>query len=199
MSTARPLRVGIVVYDGAEELDVVGPYTVLARWAAAATSRPDVLTFSEDGCGVRLANGLLMVPDVAAAAAGPLHVLVYPGGLGATTQAARPEHLAWLREQRASVPLVVGLGSAALVLARAGLLGGRPCAVPHDLLDALAVADPSALVDSQARVVEDGDTMTGAGATSGIDAALRVVARLDSRDTALALASALGHSPDPVL
>ena len=91
MSTARPLRLGVYVFDGADEMDVVGPYTVLTRWAEAAHSRPDVVTFSDDGAGVRLAGGLLMVPDVAADAGGPLHVRVYPGGPGALLRMASSE------------------------------------------------------------------------------------------------------------
>ena len=63
MSTGSPLRVGIFVFDDAEELDVVGPYEVLAAWAALSDLRPEVLTFSTDGSGVRLAKGLRIVPD----------------------------------------------------------------------------------------------------------------------------------------
>ena len=195
MSTARPLRLGVYVFDGAEEMDVVGPYTVLTRWADAAPSRPDVVTFSDDGAGVRLAGGLLMVPDVGADGGGPLHVLVYPGGPGALLRMTSSEHLAWVRNQREAVPLVVGASAGALVLAAAGLLAGRPCTTHRDHTELLARTEPSALVDTRAPFVDDGDVITTAGTTGVLDAALRVVTRLDSPAAALAVARSLDYAP----
>ena len=63
MGTVSPLRVGIFVFDDAEELDVAGPYEVLTSWTQHSKLRPEVLTFSPDGQGVRLAKGLRIVPD----------------------------------------------------------------------------------------------------------------------------------------
>jgi putative intracellular protease/amidase len=45
VGTGNPLRVGIVVFDDAEELDVVGPFDVLAAWAAHSALRPEVVTY----------------------------------------------------------------------------------------------------------------------------------------------------------
>ena len=106
MSTGSTLRVGIFVFDDAEELDVVGPYEVLTAWAALSDLRPEVLTFSTDGAGVRLAKGLRIVPDRAADDVGPLHVLVYPGGRGTRAMVKDPGHLDWVRGLRAQVPLM---------------------------------------------------------------------------------------------
>ena len=195
MSTTRPLRLGLYVFDGADELDVVGPYTVLTRWADAAASRPDVVTFSDDGAGVRLASGLLMVPDLPGDAGGPLHVLVYPGGPGAMQRMASSEHLSWLREQRVTVPLIVGVSTGALVLAAAGLLAGRPCTTHRDQVGLLAETEPSALVDTRARFVDDGDVITTAGTVAGLDAALHLVARLDSPAAAHATSRSLDYDP----
>lgn len=195
MSTARPLRIGLYVFDGADELDVVGPYTVLTRWAEAAASRPDVVTFSDDGAGVRLAGGLLMVPDLADADAGPLHVLLYPGGPGARARMTSSEHLAWVRDQRTEVPLMVGVSSGSLVLAAAGLLAGRPCTTHPGSIDLLAATEPSALVDTRASFVDDGDLITTAGSVAGLDAALRLVTRLDSRAAADLTARSLDYRP----
>ncbi|HEY5514862.1 MAG TPA: DJ-1/PfpI family protein, partial [Pengzhenrongella sp.] len=107
MSTGSPLRVGIFVFDDAEELDVVGPYEVLAAWAALSDLRPEVLTFSTDGSGVRLAKGLRIVPDRSADDVLPLHVLIYPGGKGTRAAARDSAHLDWVRSLRAEVPLMV--------------------------------------------------------------------------------------------
>lgn len=195
MSTARPLRLGVYVFDGADEMDIVGPYTVFTRWAEAAASRSDVVTFSDDGAGVRLAGGLLMVPDLAGDAVGPLHVLVYPGGPGALLRMSSPEHLSWLRDQRTDTPLIFGASSGALVLAAAGLLAGRPCTTHREQVGLLTETEPSAMVDTQASYVDDGDIITTAGTVGSVDAALRVVTRMDGPAAALATARSLDYRP----
>ena len=109
MGTAKPVRVGLFVFDGAEELDVVGPYDVLSHWAGISALRPQVTTFSTDGLGVRLAKGLNLVPDTSAAEVGPLTVLIHPGGQGTRPLAADPAHLAWVRQMRATTPILASV------------------------------------------------------------------------------------------
>lgn len=197
MSTGSTLRVGIFVFDDAEELDVVGPYEVLTAWAAYSELRPEVVTFSADGAGVRCAKGLRIVPDTSAAAVGPLHVLVYPGGQGTRALAADPEHLAWLRSVRAETPLVTSVCTGALVLAAAGLLQGRPATTHHAAFDELVGFDPSVLADTEARFVDDGDVVTSAGVSAGIDMALHLVARLESVEMARGVRHGIQYDPQP--
>lgn len=197
MGTGNPLRVGLFVFDEAEELDVVGPYDVLAWWAQHSDLRPRVLTFSADGAGVRCAKGLSLVPDTSADEVGPLHVLIYPGGHGTRALAADPEHLAWVRQMRATTPVLASVCTGALVFAAAGLLAGRPATTHWDAFDELAELDPSILVDTEARWVDDGDTVTSAGVSAGIDMALHLVDRLDSRDMARRVRRGIQYDPEP--
>lgn len=192
----RPgLRIGIVVFDDAEELDVVGPFDVLADWAARSPLRPEVLTFSADGAGVRCAKGLRLLPDASRDDVGPLHVLVHPGGRGARVLVGDHDHLAWLRDARRRTPLIASVCTGALVLAAAGLLAGRPAATHRAALDELARLDRSVLVDTEARYVDDGDVVTSAGVSAGIDMALHLVARLESPAAAAAVARHLEYHP----
>ena len=197
MGTGHPLRVGLFVFDGAEELDVVGPYEVLTAWAEHSALRPQVVTFSRDGAGVRCAKGLSLVPDLAMSDVGPLHVLVYPGGRGTRPLAADPAHLAWLRGMRATTPLVASVCTGALVLAAAGLLSGRPATTHWAAFDELVALDPTVLADTEARFVDDGDVITSAGVSAGIDKALHLVARLESADVARAVRRAIQYDPAP--
>ncbi|MDM7831425.1 DJ-1/PfpI family protein [Cellulomonas edaphi] len=197
MSTGSSLRVGIFVFDGAEELDVVGPYEVLAAWARVSPLHPEVVTFSRDGGGVRCAKGLCVVPDLAAADVGPLHVLVYPGGHGTRALAADPDHLAWVREMRERTPLMASVCTGALVYAAAGLLTGRTATTHWSAFDELVALDPSVLADDEARYVDDGDVVTSAGVSAGIDMALHLVARLDSVDVARAVRREIQYDPAP--
>jgi transcriptional regulator GlxA family with amidase domain len=193
----RPLRIGIVVFDDAEELDVVGPFDVLTAWAARSALRPEVVTFSADGAGVRCAKGLRLLPDTSRADVGPLHVLVHPGGLGTRALARDADHLAWVRARRRDTALMASVCTGALVYAAAGLLAGRPATTHWAALDELARLDPSVLVDTEARFVDDGDVLTSAGVSAGIDMALHLVARLESRETARAVRRGIQYDPAP--
>lgn len=197
MSTGSALRVGIFVFDGAEELDVVGPYEVLSWWAAHSDLHPTVVTFSADGGGVRCAKGLSLVPDHAADEVGALHVLVYPGGQGTRALAEDSAHLEWVRSVRVTTPLVASVCTGALVLAAAGLLAGRPATTHWAAYDELAAIDPSVLADTEARFVDDGDVITSAGVSAGIDMALHLVARLESVEMAQRVRRGIQYDPAP--
>ena len=193
----KPMRIGIFVFDDAEELDVVGPWEVLSAWAALSSLRPEVLTFSPDGAGVRLAKGLRIVPDRSLEDVGPLHLLVYPGGQGTRLLLKDSDHLAWLRAMRARTPLVASVCTGALPLAAAGLLAGRPATTHWGAFDDLAEIDRSILADTEARYVDDGDVVTSAGVSAGIDMALHLVARLESVEVARGVRRAIQYDPAP--
>lgn len=197
MSTDGGLHIGILVFDEAEELDVVGPFEVLAQWQEHSEVKPHVSTFSQDGEGVRLAKGMRLVPACSADDVGPLHLLVHPGGWGTRALVADPAHLEWLRQVRAQTPVVASVCTGALVLAAAGLLAGRPATTHRDHYDDLARIDPSIVVDTEARFVDDGDVVTSAGVSAGIDMALHLVARLESPEVARAVRHALQYDPVP--
>src|SRR5690606_18167668 len=141
---------------------------VLSVWAERSELRPSVSTFSGDGGGVRLARGLRLVPSHSADDIGSLHLLVYPGGIGTRELAGQPGHLEWLRAVRTRTAVVAGVCTGALVLAAAGILAGRVATTHRDSFDELGRIDPSVMVDTEARFVDDGDVVTSAGVAAGI-------------------------------
>jgi transcriptional regulator GlxA family with amidase domain len=197
VTTAKALRIGLFVFDACEELDVVGPYEVLASWARHLRPDVELLTFSADGAGVRCSKGLRLVPDTGAAEIGALDVLVYPGGRGTRPLVKDEAHLAWVRGMRATTPLMTSVCTGALVYAAAGLLAGRPATTHWGSLDELAAIDPTVRVDRDARFVDDGDVVTSAGVSAGIDMALHLVARLDSVDAARQVRRGIQYDPLP--
>jgi transcriptional regulator GlxA family with amidase domain len=197
VNTGKSLRIGVFVFDACEELDVVGPYEVLAWWARNLRTDVEVLTFSADGGGVRCSKGLRVVPDTGADEIGPLHVLVYPGGRGTRPLVNDEAHLAWVRDMRATTPLMTSVCTGALVYAAAGLLAGRPATTHWGSFDELARIDPSVQADRDARFVDDGDVITSAGVSAGIDMALHLVARLDSVDAAREVRRGIQYDPLP--
>ena len=87
--------------------------------------------------------------------------------------------------------------SGALVYATAGVLAGRPAATHWQSLELLHELDPSIDVDSEARFVDDGDVITSAGVSAGIDMALHLVSRLATADRARAVRRDVQYDPRP--
>ncbi|HLK44689.1 MAG TPA: DJ-1/PfpI family protein [Acidimicrobiales bacterium] len=191
-------HLGIYLFDDMEELDAVGPYEVLAAWTSYF---PDdgwvVTTMSDDGAPVTGAKGLTVVPHASVADAPALDVLVYPGGLGTRARLADASHLEWVRAMRASTPLLASVCTGSLVLAAAGLLRDRPATTHWASLDALAALDRTIEVRADARFVDDGDVVTSAGVSAGIDMALHLVARLASVERAVAVRRGIQYDPAP--
>jgi transcriptional regulator GlxA family with amidase domain len=84
-----------------------------------------------------------------------------------------------------------------LVFAAAGLLRNRPATTHFGALDLLASLDPSIEVQPAARYVDDGDIITAAGVSAGIDMALHLVIRLDSEDAARRVKREIQYDPQP--
>jgi transcriptional regulator GlxA family with amidase domain len=197
-SIAEERRIGILLFDGVEELDAVGPWEVLGFWT---TIWPDdgwrVVCFSADGRPVTGAKGLTIVPQYATGDVPPLDVLVHPGGRGTRPLLADEAHLDWLKAQRAQVPLMTSVCTGSLVYAAAGLLAGRPATTYWASLGALTDLDPSIEVRGEDRFVDDGDIVTSAGVSAGIDMALHLVARLASPGRAREVRRGIQYDPEP--
>src|SRR3954447_7467924 len=160
-----PETIAILLFDGVEELDAVGPYEALAAWTRVW---PDdgwrTITPGAAGAGpVRAAKGLAMAPDVALAEAGPIDLFVHPGGQGTVHLMAHDDHLAWLRGQAGGDRLMTSVCTGSLVLAAAGLLHDRPATTHWGSLDTLAGLDATIEVRPDDRYVDDGDVVTSAG------------------------------------
>lgn len=197
-STESPKTIGVVLFDGFEELDAVGPWEVLAYWTR---EHPEdgwaVTTVSREGRPVTAAKGLVLVPEHSYADVGPLDVLVYPGGRGTRAHLSDPEQLGWVRAQRASVGLLTSVCTGSLVYAAAGLLAGRPATTHWRYLDQLAELDPSVTVRPDDRFVDDGDLITSAGVSAGIDMALQLIVRLAGPERAREVRRGIQYDPAP--
>jgi transcriptional regulator GlxA family with amidase domain len=174
------MDIDIVVYDGFDELDAIGPYEVFENAASAGADCETSLVTVEPTERVTASHGLRIEPDGVLADADP-DLLVVPGGgwndrsvAGAWTEAERgtiPDAVADLHE---SSTTVAGVCTGGMLLARAGILDGR-LAVTHG--GAMADLRETAAEAVEARVVDDGDVLTAGGVTSGLDLACYLVER----------------------
>jgi transcriptional regulator GlxA family with amidase domain len=173
------MRIEIVVYDGFDELDAIGPYEVL-RNAATVVEDLDVRLVAANGSREVVASHGLRV-GVDGALSGDADVVIVPGGgwndrapQGARAEAERGELPRRLRELHDAGARVGSVCTGGMLLAAAGLTQGRPAVTHHGALDELRESGAE-VVD--ARVVDDGDVITAGGVTSGIDLALHIVER----------------------
>jgi transcriptional regulator GlxA family with amidase domain len=189
-------HIGILLFDGMEELDAVGPWEVFAWWTQ---NFPDdgyaATTFSLDGQPVTSAKTLVIQPHQSRDTVPPLEVLLYPGGHGTRPQCKDADHLDWLRQQRERVPLITSVCTGALPLAAAGLLHNRPATTYHTAMTELAELDPTIDVRAGERYVDDGDVITSAGVSAGIDMALYLVGRLISAERAGQVRRGIEYEP----
>ena len=126
-----------------------------------------------------------------------LDVLIHPGGPGTRPMLHDPDHLDWVREQRATVPLMTSVCTGSLVYAAAGLLVGRRATTHWASLNLLSELDPTVITDVSSRFVDDGDLITSAGVSAGIDMALHLVARLAGIERAREVRRDIQYNPLP--
>jgi transcriptional regulator GlxA family with amidase domain len=190
------MTIAVAIWNGVEELDVVGPYEVLTAWGAQANGHAvHVYTVAERGDEVRCAHGLRLLPDRTWSDVGEIDVLVLPGG-NARPQAEDERVLDRVRGLGENGTLMTSVCTGALILAAAGLLDGRPATTHWGALEALGKYE-NVDVRPDARFVDDGDVITAAGVSAGIDMALHLVARLDSRERAQDVRRYIQYDPEP--
>jgi transcriptional regulator GlxA family with amidase domain len=182
----------IVLFDGVQSLDVTGPLEALAG-ARTKTGGPgyEIRTASLDGGPARTSSGLRLTPTPDGALRGlpdtqRLDLLLLPGGHGA--RHAGPDLIAWVRDHAGQAGRLASVCAGAFVLAEAGLLAGKRVTTHWASCGELAARYPDLTVDPNPIFIRDGNLITSAGVTAGIDLALALIEEDLGRATALAVA-----------
>ena len=186
---SQQFTIVFALYPRVTQLDFTGPYEVFvrlpgARVVLASTAGGD-LAF--DG-GMRLTQ-LQRLTDVEECA-----LLCVPGGFGTVEALEYQEYLAELRRLAHGARFLTSVCTGSLLLGAAGLLQGRRAACHWAWRELLPILGA---VPDCARVVRDGNVITGGGVTAGIDLALSVVAEIAGRDFAETVQLALEYAPAP--
>jgi transcriptional regulator GlxA family with amidase domain len=176
-------RVGILVFPNVEVLDFCGPYEVfsvtrLHEERRREESSPfEVLLLAESADRVVATGGLRVIPDATLETCPPLDILVVPGGWGTRKEISNQRVLMWIAERAKEVETLTSVCTGAMLLGQAGLLDGRRATTHWRALDWMRQSFPAVTVEDKFHVVEDGQVLTSAGISAGIDMALLVVAR----------------------
>ncbi|MDP2408736.1 MAG: DJ-1/PfpI family protein [Pseudolabrys sp.] len=181
--------IGMVIFPRLTQLDMTGPYEVLAR-----LPNTKVHLIAHTLAPVTTDRGMQIVPTVTFADCPPLDIVMVPGGPGQQDLMEDETVLAFLRTQAATARYVTSVCTGSLVLGAAGLLKGKRATCHWASIENLAYLGA---IPVRERVVVDGNIVTGAGVASGIDFALRLAAILDGEAVAREIQLQIEYDPDP--
>lgn len=181
--------VGLLLFPRLTQLDMTGPFEVFNRvpggsvhliWKSLET------VTSDTGLGLRPTATFADCPE--------LDVICVPGGPGVADLMEDPEVLDFLRDRAKTAKYVTSVCTGSLVLGAAGLLDGKR-ATSHWMSRPMLAAFGATPVE--ARVVSDGNTITGGGVTAGIDFALTIVGQEFGQAVAEEIQLAIEYDPHP--
>jgi transcriptional regulator GlxA family with amidase domain len=188
--------IAIVIFDGAEELDFVGPWEIFTFIRHFDTEACNVFTVSERGGEVKSAKGLRVLADHSFETAPRADIVLVPGGMGTRTEVDNPRIIEYLKRAAETAELMTSVCTGAFLLERAGLLTGKRATTHWGSIDRLRALGTVTVVDDE-RYVDEGKVVTSAGVSAGIDMALYLVGRLWSPELARRVQKGVEYFPDP--
>ena len=187
---------GLLVFDGAEELDFVGPWEVFTASAMLREAADTAVLIAERPDPVRCSKGLRVLPDCTLGTHPSLDVLLVPGGMGTRREVNNRVITEWIATVSLAATWTTSVCTGALLLHEAGPARGRRVATHHGFEDALEARGDVTVV-RDARYVVDGSLVTSQGVSAGIDMALWLVGALHGRDHARQVRRYIQYEPAP--
>jgi transcriptional regulator GlxA family with amidase domain len=187
------ITTGILLFDQAEELDWAGPWEVFTM---ARRDDDRVVTVAARPDPVRCAKGLRVLPDHTFEDAPALDVLLVPGGRGSRIEVHNPVLLDWIAAVAPGCTWVTSVCTGAFLLHAAGPARHKRVTTHWASIESLR-ALPDVTVVEHARYVRDGNVVTSAGVSAGIDMALWLVGQMYGIDHARFTEHAMEYDPAP--
>ncbi|WP_333804991.1 DJ-1/PfpI family protein [Sulfurospirillum sp.] len=184
--------VGIFVFDNVEVLDFAGPYEVFTTASRvygkqnllSSVTPFEVFTIGQTKESVRARAGLKIDPDFDFKAHPKIDVLLIPGGV--VTEVLKDASIInWITTTSKQAQLTASICTGAFLLAKAGLFEGKSATTHWEDINDLRVMFPTLDVKEQMRWVDEGEIVTSAGISAGIDMSLHLLERLMGRDLAI--------------
>lgn len=186
---AQPFRIVFILYPRLTQLDFTGPYEVLAR-----VPNTEVVIASKDGGLLKTEMGLTFADLTKLADVVSADMIMIPGGPGQTDAMQDPAFMDEVKRLGVGAKYVTSVCTGSLILAAAGLLTGKRAGSHWAYRELLSMF---AAIPDDARVVRDGNAITGGGVTAGIDIALTIAAEIAGEDVAKMIQLAIEYAPAP--
>jgi cyclohexyl-isocyanide hydratase len=186
---SEALRIVFILYPRVTQLDFTGPYEVLSRMPGA-----EVIVGSKEGGTLTSEMGLAFANLRKLAEIESCDMIMIPGGPGQTDAMLDPDFMAQVKRLGERATYVTAVCTGSLILAAAGLLKGKRAGSHWAYRELLAAFGA---VPDDARVVRDGNAITGGGVTAGIDIALSIVNDIAGEKAAQMVQLMIEYAPAP--
>ncbi|MGB3334529.1 MAG: DJ-1/PfpI family protein [Mycobacterium sp.] len=185
------MQIAVVLYPGFTSLDFIGPYEVL-RWLPDAQVR---FVWHEPG-PITADSGVLLVGATHSFDETPSpDVILIPGGMTTMEHARDEKLLGWVRAAHQTATWTASVCSGSVILGAAGLLTGKRATSHWMALPALKTFGATAVGDE--RIVHEGDIVTCAGVSAGIDLGLWLAGQIGGEGRAKAIQLSMEYDPQP--
>jgi cyclohexyl-isocyanide hydratase len=186
----KDLAIGALIFPRMDQIDFTGPFEVLSR-----IPQSTIHVIAKTSSPVRDIQGLILTPEMSIAEAPECDVLLVPGGYGQQQLMNDEEVLALIRNHFAAGRLLFSVCTGALLCGAAGILLGRQATTHWSAWNLLPYYGA---VPVRSRVVVDGNLVTAAGVTAGLDASLVVASLLRGDAIAQEIQLSIQYAPNPV-
>lgn len=188
--------VAFVLFDGAEELDFVGPWEVFTMVNAVAPGEVTAFTVAENAGVIACAKGLKVMAEHSFETCPAADIILIPGGRGTRTERNNPAMLEFVTRMDRAAEFTTSVCTGSLVLQSAGLLKGLRATTHWGSIELLRrPGDCEVLEDT--RFVDNGRIITSSGVSAGIDMALHLAGRIWGAKVAMDTQKAMEYYPDP--
>jgi transcriptional regulator GlxA family with amidase domain len=185
------MQIAIVLYPGFTALDFIGPYEAL-RWLPDTEVR---FVWHEPG-PITADSGVLVVGATHTFDETPSpDIILVPGGFSTMEHARDEKVLDWVRKAHQTATWTTSVCSGAIILAAAGLLADKRATSHWAALGALKALGVKAVGDE--RIVREGDIVTCAGVSAGIDLGLWLAGQIGGDGRAQAIQLSMEYDPQP--
>ena len=171
------MNIGIYIYDHAEVLDFSGPFEVFTT-AERISEQPVFNTFliSEQGGLITARAGYQVMSQYSIENHPKLDILIVAGGVH-TDEMQKQNVIDWIAQQHKLVKLTASVCTGAFLLAQAKVIANHQVTTHWQDIAELRELFPKLSVKEHTRWVEQGNIITSAGISAGIDMSLRLVER----------------------
>jgi transcriptional regulator GlxA family with amidase domain len=183
-------RVGLLLFPNVELLDFCGPYEVFSTFRfdenknILEPSPFEVYLIAEDAGMIKSRAGMAVAAEYSLNNHPPFDILVVPGGWGTRKEINNEKIISWIKKVAQKVELITAVCTGSMLLGKAGLLKGKHATTHWRSLQWMKDELPDTVVEDAFHVVEDGNIITSAGISAGIDMALKVVQKYYGEEVA---------------
>ena len=190
------MNFGVLIFNGVEELDFVGPWEMLTMWRKVAGGPEHCLIVGQTLKPITCAKGLSINPHVSFASCPALDYLLVPGGQGTRQEVNNPVLIEFVAHQAKNCQAVLSVCTGSFVLHAAGLLSGRKATTHWGSLDRLRALGDVTVVEQ--RYVQDGNVWSSAGVSAGTDLMLAFIASVGGEEAAGKVQFGTEYYPSPI-